>query len=365
MLTALIITKGFHPPWNQGEVVATRNFVKVLSRIYDKVLVLSLIDRARGFESSWKPNFPNVKVVYVNTVQSLASICGVAQSLYDLHVANISLLDVSRGFFRKANRIYLYLYALKNVRAISTIFRTLGLLLGSTVYRKLQIITTSPMVYRVACKLHSNTFYVPTPIEVPASLPKRDTNVATILCLTHADYVRFPIDKIMPAIAMLVREGFKFHVSVVFSQAFKDYQTMLNLTRSILDKYGLRKVASVPAKDLGEKDKQILFTGSHIFLYPALCESAVDPPLTILEAMAYGLCIVATKVQSIPYVVGYGKRGILLSRPTSSNLYRALKVCLVNKAMLIKHSYNAWLYIRQVHDETSVAKYLEKLIHQR
>jgi len=365
MRTALIITKGLHSPWNQGEVVTTRNFVKVLSRIYDKILVLSLINHSRGFESLWKPDFPNVEIVHVKTMQNLASVCEVIPSPHDLHVANISLLDVPRSFFKKANRIYLYLYALRNVRALSTTFRTLGLLLGSTIYRKLQIITTSPMVYRVACKLHGDTFYVPTPIEVPTSLPKRDIDITNILCLTHADYVRFPIDKIMPAIAMLVREGFKFHLSVVFSQAFKHYQTMLNLTRSILDKYGLSKVVSVAAKDLGGKDKQILFSESHIFLYPALCESAVDPSLTILEAMAYGLCIVAMKVQSIPYVVGYGKRGILLSRPTSSNLYRALKLCLVDKAMLIKHSYDAWLYIRQVHDEKSVAKYLEKLIHQR
>jgi len=140
---------------------------------------------------------------------------------------------------------------------------------------------------------------------------------------------------------------------------------MMNIMRLILKKYNLSKVVAVSAKNFGEEDKSKILAESHVYLYPSLCEGAMDPPLTILEAMTYGLCIVATKVQSIPYIVGYGKRGILLSRPTLSNLYHALKLCLVDKSILANCSYNAWLYTRQVHNEWSVTKYLEKLIHQR
>jgi len=362
MLRALVITKGLHLPWNQGEVVATRNFVEVLSEVYDEVLVLSLIDHARGFEDVWKPDFSNVKVVYANTLQNLAGMREFIQSLCDLHVVNISLLNLPKHLIAKAKRIYLYLYALKNVRAVSTIFRTMGILLSSSIYRKLRIITPSPMVYRVACKLHSNTFYVPTPLEVPTSLPRKDMSEMTVLCLAHADYVRFPVDKIVPAIVMLVREGYRFRVKIVFSQqAFKDYQLMLSLTRSILEKYGLSKVVAVTAKNLGENDKRVLFTKSHVFLYPALRESAIDPPLTVLEAMSYGLCVIATNAQSIPHILE-NRRGVLIRKHRLTvDLYEKLSM-LLNSSELVKQcSAMAKRYIKVAHSSDVVVKMLEKL----
>jgi len=364
MNIALVISKGLHPPWNQGEVVTTRNFVRILSRIYDEVLVLSLIDYARGFEDFWRSSSPNISIMYVNNMQHLMSICRVIRSSYDLHVANISLLDVPRCLVKRAERVYLYLYALKNVRAISTFFRTLGILLGSSIYRKLRVITPSPMVYEAARRLHSNVFYVPTPLEVPKSLLGRDMSEVTILCLAHADYVRFPIDKTVPAIAMLVREGYRFRMKIVFSQqAFKDYQFMLSLTRSILEKYKLSEIVVVTAKNLGEDDKQKLFTESHIFLYPALRESAVDPPLTVLEAMSYGLCVIATNVQSIPCILK-SHRGVVIRRHRLTlDLYEKLSMLLSNNELIKQYSVKARRYIECVHGNDVVVKMMVKSLY--
>jgi len=357
----LVITSGLHLPWNQGEVVTTRNFIGVLGRFYDEVLVLSLIDCARGFEGVWKPSSPNIKIVYVNSMQQLMSMYRLIRPPYDLHIANISLLNVPKCLVKRSERIYLYLYALKNVRAVSTISRTIGILLGSSIYRKLRIITPSPMVYKAACRLHSNAFYVPTPLEVPASLPRKDTSEMTILCLAHADYVRFPIDKIVPAIAMLVREGYRFCMKIVFSQqAFKDYRFMLNVTRSILEKYSLSKTVSVMAKNLGENDRQKLFTESHIFLYPALYESAVDPPLTILEAMSYGLCVIATNVQSIPYILKNHRGVIIRRRRLTLDLYKELSTLLNSSELIKQYSVKARHYIECVHSSDVVVKLMIK-----
>jgi len=289
-------------------------------------------------------------------------VCRLIRPPYDLHIANVSLLSVPKYLVKRAERAYLYLYALKNVRAISAFFRTTGILLGSSIYRKLRIITPSPMVYKAAYKLRSDVFYVPTPLEVPTSLPRKDMDEVAILCLAHADYVRFPLDKVVSAIAMLARESHEFCMKIVFSrQTFKDYRSMLGLTRSILEKYGLSKIVTVIAKNLGEDDKQKLFTESHVFLYPALRESAVDPPLTVLEAMSYGLCVIATNVQSISYILK-NRRGILINKHSlTTDLYKKLGVLLSNSELVRQYSVMARRYIRAVHNSDVVVKIIEKL----
>jgi len=84
--------------------------------------------------------------------------CRLIQPPYDLHIANISLLDVPKRLVKSTGRTYLYLYALKNVRAISTLFRTMGILLGSSIYRKLSVITPTPWCIRplVSCTAMSS-----------------------------------------------------------------------------------------------------------------------------------------------------------------------------------------------------------------
>jgi len=105
------------------------------------------------------------------------------------------------------------------------------------------------------------------------------------------------------------------------------------------------------------KDIDTLMQKSKIFVLPSRWEGL---PMVILEAMASGIPIVATKVGGIPEIIEDGKDGILVEPENPEELAKAILRLLsdVNLRSLI--SLNAY---KKVKEEYSIERYIRDLLN--
>ena len=317
----LVFVRGLHLPWNQGEVVLAKSFVELLAKVYESVRVVGFVDFVRGFEGFWQNPPDNVEVVYLRGVREVKSYCrglNVSDKRVDVHFLNYSLCWASPSLLLEARRVFVYQFALQNVRALSTFFRVNALSLASTVVDKLYVVTTSPQVYSYVMRLgFRRVYYIPAPLS-HHYLSIGEHSVATdsksIVYLGHPDLARFPIHKLLPVFIKLARKGFEFEFRVYLSKiGYKDYEGFYKVLKRVIERYGLSSRIVAVLKNLSDEEKYAILRSSNIFLFPALTETAVDPPLSVLEAMVFGCCVIATNVQSLPYILRNG-RGITLDK---------------------------------------------------
>lgn len=79
--------------------------------------------------------------------------------------------------------------------------------------------------------------------------------------------------------------------------------------------------------------KSDLFQICDVYILPSYKEGL---PLSILEAMSYGLPIVSTKVGGIPEIVEHGKNGLLIEPGDGDDLYRSLLFFINNRGRCYK-----------------------------
>lgn len=312
---------------------------------------MSIVDFIRGFEGNWQVDYDNVNVVYTSRIDGLFINKVVDSSDFDLHISNMSLFNVPWSVLAKAQRIFIYQYALKNVRAMSTYLRFGAVSLVSMFSRKLNIITTSVLAYDYARRLHSKVFYVPAPVQVArmGACKEVSGDSLEVMYMGHADLARFPLHKVFPVLVRLWREGYNYRFNIYLSkQGYKDYKSFYEVVKRLIERYKLDENVSVVVKNLSEKEKQEVFARADIFVYPAVAEATVDPPLTVLEAMGYGLCTIATDVQSLPYILK--NRGMLVSRNNITvELYNVLRELMDNPRLIKEYSFRAHCYVRRMH----------------
>ncbi|MEM4522674.1 MAG: glycosyltransferase, partial [Nitrososphaeria archaeon] len=143
--------------------------------------------------------------------------------------------------------------------------------------------------------------------------------------------------------------------------ALKCNQKNFLILRNIFKRNNLN--VYIECRNLDEREKFLEFTSSDVYLYPSLGTAAIDPPLTVLEAMLSCCLVVATNVQSIPWILS-GDRGIIID---SSNLSKEITNSLIialDKKRRNKIINNAKAYIRSVHSIESVSRKLDAIINE-
>jgi len=98
--------------------------------------------------------------------------------------------------------------------------------------------------------------------------------------------------------------------------------------KKIVERNVLNDVVSVPGWVSGDVKKSYL-SNADIYILPSYHEQM---PMSILEAMAYGLPIISTRVAGIPEMVDDGLNGILIDPGDTEKLNSALKELIESKA---------------------------------
>ena len=366
---AIVISKGLHPPWNMGEVVLARNFTKILTELYDEVSVYSTIDRVRGssegldakpqFDIEFRPDEGTLKNAVLNELSR--------SPRSDVHLINISLakfLNVAK----KAYRAYFYQFAYNIFNDPNLILRSIGVL-PLTYLGNIRIITTSPRSYIYLSNFfRRNYYYVPAPIDPPVfseepGLIEEFDHRLRIFYLGHGSYLRFPYDRVLKAISRLKKEGNNIELNLYISkQGYVNYVDFTTGLEKAVKRLSLEEAVKIYLRNLSEAEKWSVICENHVLLFPPLTNAAIDPPLVILESMFMGRCIVATPVQSIPYLLKDGRGVIIDKRKLEVDIYKVIRR-LQDKLVLLKtYCTNSRRWVSESHSMDVVRDKMREIL---
>jgi glycosyltransferase involved in cell wall biosynthesis len=366
---AIVVSRGLHPPWNMGEVVLARNFTKILAKLYDEVNVFSTVDEVRGSSEDLDTKPPFVIKFYSDEERlKIAVLDELSSNPYiDIHLINTSLVKFLNAT-RKASRVYFYQFAYNIFNDPTLILHSIGVL-PLTYLSNIKIITTSLCSYiRFHNFLRRNYYYIPAPIDPPifnekSGLIEESDDRLKIFYLGHGSYLRFPYDKVLKAILRLKKESSSIELNLYISkQGYANYVRFTVGLEKTIKKLSLEKIVKIHMKNLSEDEKWDIIRENHVLLFPSLINTAIDPPLVVLEAMFMGKCIIATSTQSIPYLLGRSKGIIVDQRNLEDNIYKALRMLRDNRMLLEEYGMSAKRWVAKIYSMNSIYDRVRKIL---
>jgi glycosyltransferase involved in cell wall biosynthesis len=169
----------------------------------------------------------------------------------------------------------------------------------SRLYNPSIILTTSKELYLLASKLlnvkKNNVFFAyPLIVKDLGRISQHKSPV--ILYLGRVNNNRFPITQLIGIVKKL-KESKEMKLKIVFPSTRSSIEWLHNAKR-IIEKIGVKdKVILIP-QILSPSEKQSLLEEASIFVYPAMSSAAIEPPLSVLEALSYGLYLITTGYDS-------------------------------------------------------------------
>jgi glycosyltransferase involved in cell wall biosynthesis len=366
---AVVVSRGLHPPWNMGEVVLARNFTKILAELYDEINIFSTIDVVRGsskgldikppFDIKFYSDEERLKVAVLDELSSNHRI--------DFHLINASLVKFL-NVTRKAGRVYFYQFAYNISNDPNLILRSIGAL-PLTYLSNIKVITTSLCSYtRFHNFFRRNYHYIPAPIDPSvfnekSGLIEENDDRLKIFYLGHGSYLRFPYDKVLKAISWLKKEGSNIELNLYISkQGYANYAEFTAGLEKTIKALSLEKAVEIHLKNFSENEKWSVIRENHVLLFPSLTNAAIDPPIVILEAMFMGKCIIATPIQSIPYLLG-GRRGIMVDRwNLEDSIYEALRILEGNRKLLEEYGASSKKWVAKTHNIDNIRNRIREIL---
>lgn len=158
---------------------------------------------------------------------------------------------------------------------------------------------------------------------------------------------------LLAAFERLVMEGFNVHLSIGGNGQVSKLQKRLlspHLAHTVCY-HGW----------IGETQKKNLLEHSDIFVLPSYGEGM---PISVLEAMSYGLPVVSTRVGAIPEQVEDGVTGYLLSPGDVNGLYDRLKTLIQKPHLRIEMGSKGLLKVQERFDMNKNSQLLSDLYNQ-
>lgn len=128
------------------------------------------------------------------------------------------------------------------------------------------------------------------------------------------------VDRVIDAVAALVKEGFTLDLTVVGDGPMKSEVTAKASEAGI--QHAVRFVGWVPSLS---PELFAYYRRADILCLPSLAEGL---PLVLIEAMANSCAVVASAVNGVPELVNNGRTGLLIEPGSTEALYQALKTLL-------------------------------------
>uniref|UniRef100_A0A7J3YTF0 Glycosyltransferase n=1 Tax=Ignisphaera aggregans TaxID=334771 RepID=A0A7J3YTF0_9CREN len=381
----IVITKGLHPPWNYGEAVAMRNIVLTLKLIRKgNVIIYSWVDKRR-FKGRYLEG-----VHYIDVDDSLNYTSLTLNSILNriLRTCNGTILLHLSGIKEYVAYVLVKLYKVFDpyVKARNILYdfgpipvrwrkvpRSLHLTIDGGIG---QILTTSILTYNRYGK-HIRMHYLPIPYVPPEELSEvvevvkgdedeichtsRDVNHIYIGYIGHLYEDRFPFKLVLKALYKLVNYmGFRDLVLKVVAPEMEYNLKVSKIIENYARKLNLEKNISIAVKDISEGHKLKLLKSLEIFLFTPIKQPVtMDPPMSVIEAMALGVPVIATEYLSLKYFIKDGINGTIINSLNSVNvLSEKIKMILKNDYLRKQIAENAQKYIFSKHYYKYVARIL-------
>lgn len=403
-MESIFLSPHFYPPWNWGEAVATRNFALALRSAGVNVSIITSLNynHLKHIKLS-KSIFP----IYVTDLKN--------SFIYSLYAMKVAL---DKALYSKPDVIVIHVIGLKDVSILfNLLYKKYKNILHNSLYNKSMIvfhdygaipgnipfygqgalglfiknlvgytITTSYVRFYQYGKNRKwkKITYIALPY-VPSSriyeygldsnedgflqgsiLEKELDHSRLITYIGHLRPERFPFMSILKAFQKVIKRGFNEARLLIIAPYDKQNIAIAHLIQTVIQKLGLEKYVIINVRNLNEKSKSLVFKKSNFFLFlPRKEPQSMDPPVSVIEAMAHGRVVIATNYQSLPYIINPPYRGIILRKEfTWQELEGTLTKLLKDDNKLVEEiSYNAKNYIYKKHLYTVVGKHLIELFN--
>jgi len=216
--------------------------------------------------------------------------------------------------------------------------------------RKLIAVSASLKAYfRRAGFAESKIAVVPNGVAVMKGQPAWQTPQGPWLLGTVAFFrPRKGIDVLLAALAALRGQGVDARLLAVGGFETEAYERHLkDLAQSL-------KIAAFVEWTGFTRDVSAELRRIHIFVLPSLFGEGL--PMVILEAMSFGLPVVATNVEGIPEVLDHGKAGIVAAAGDAEALTKALQQLITNPAKAQQFSTTGQMRQREIYSDVAMAR---------
>jgi glycosyltransferase involved in cell wall biosynthesis len=200
------------------------------------------------------------------------------------------------------------------------------------------------------------TIYKPEPFILPNGIEivnkgiiERNNPAPRILYLSNL-VINKGIEVFLQSLVELHNLGCHFHARIVGAPV--DYT--VEQAKSFCATAGIAHLVDVVGPKFGPEKFEEL-EKADIFVLPSFTECV---PLSILEAMQFGLPVIATCVGGIPDILQEGVNGLLIPPGSVKDLSGRLKQLLVNKAQRLQMGFNARERFMQKY---TLAKFYDRL----
>jgi len=346
---AYVHTRRIDPTGTCGESVTSENVIASLKGIYDRVYVLC------QDSGSSKSFFDFALDRRVPRFSDFA----------DHHVINYPYAAAFRDTgllhcLMKGQRVFFYRIEQPYDNFSSRVKRFLSNLLAVTTSK---LLTTSRVLYD-ASAWTSRVAYLPTPISPeffsPSHQEKRLDN--QLIYLGNLNSRRFPMEYMKLVFKVISNAGGKMEIITscsVENRVYADFIKKYCLRR------GFKKQINIRVRNLTINEKIHAYRTSSAFIFPSLSPSAIDPPVTVLEAMASGCIVISTDLLSLPYILG-NERGIVLhNKRLDSELEEAVLRVLFGSDFSKAIREKAVDYARRRHTVESAAEIIRRLCREQ
>lgn len=135
----------------------------------------------------------------------------------------------------------------------------------------------------------------------------------------------------LESLGELKSKGLKFKAAVIGAARGSDVEV---ITNSIVTRFDLNACIDFLGPRFGN-EKYAVLQDSHTFVLPTFYKNECFP-LSILEAMSVGLCVISTEEGAIPEIIDDGITGIIVERQSVSSLSAAMTAMLVKPSTAAK-----------------------------
>jgi glycosyltransferase involved in cell wall biosynthesis len=346
-----VVARGVHPPWNEGTRVIARNIARALEQANYRTNTISLSEKAYArYDSGAARPIKHVSsrlsygiapdYLYLKQMARAVNVLNPGGEASAIHLigAPLALGPLIKGQRRK-------------IVSHVTLSRQVYLSVGERLRAHLGWRLFDQWIDAYACtseQIKADLLHrgydprklrvIPPPIDVNCfkPLPRQEARIAlgldqTAFVVAYVGTIsplRFPMEEIVRALNLAAPE-----VPRLLLEIFAPVATHNRNRKWAEDNVGQQVrnadfTVNTHLKDLTENEKALIYSAVDVVLLPFTAPVAVEPPLTLLEAMSCGTPVLVAPYANRSRVVRHGANGLLFGsvEEMASHLKRLLEI---------------------------------------